>query len=210
MPERWVLSEPERVSEASFMDAERFDAFVRSLKGGASRRGVIRGFAALMLGSLAVVQPDGTLGKNGKKGKNKKRKPPFNAFGCLDVGVTCKNGGQCCSGICTGKKRKKGKKRRKRCEGHDATNCPGGQIEASCGGISRPCATAAGTQGVCNTTTGNAAFCGAGGNCFPCHRDADCVEACGEGAACILCPGKCDEVGGTACSGRGFQICGFQ
>jgi hypothetical protein len=188
------------------LDVPQFDGLTRAIASESSRRRVLLGLA----GGIIGIGPDWQAGSvEAKKGK-KKRRPPFNEFGCLNVGVRCRNGGQCCSGLCSGKKPKKGKKRKKRCQGHDATNCPGGQIEASCGGINQPCATTAGTPGVCNTTTGNAAFCGAGGDCFPCHRDADCVDSCGAGAACILCSGKCDEVGGTACSGRGFQICVFQ
>ena len=49
--------------------------------------------------------------------KKKNKKPKNNAFGCLNVGQAC-NGknDKCCSGICDGKKPKKGKKDKSKCD----------------------------------------------------------------------------------------------
>jgi len=41
---------------------------------------------------------------------------------------------------------------------------------------------------VCDTTTGEAPYCSADGNCFPCQKD----------AACIVYAGLCPDTG-TAC-----------
>jgi hypothetical protein len=168
------------------MDANRFDRLTRSVATPASRRSVL---AALGV-AVAAVPP--TVNAR----KRKRRKVRRNAFGCVDVGGFCKNGGQCCSGICTGKKGKK------KCRAHDAQGCQPGVQDTTCdatGGADVTCTTSSGaTDGVCGTTTGRAGYCLFSGGCFPCTKDAECQEFCGPRAACILCD-DCTNDGGTSC-----------
>jgi hypothetical protein len=169
------------------MDNSRFDAWTRRQFGLAAG-----GFAAALLG---VVLGAGTEAKK----KRRRKKPQLNAFGCLDVGQACQgNSGLCCSGICQGKKPKKGKKDTSRCVGHNGLDCQGGAD--SCAGGTVPC----GTAGACTRTTGAASFCSApgDGDCVACQTDADCVASRGPGAACIVCPGNCPDTT-TACFAAG-------
>jgi hypothetical protein len=135
--------------------------------------------------------------KKKKKRKNKKNnKPENNAFGCLNVGQHC-NGkdSKCCSGICDGKKPKKGKKDKSKCAGHNVGTCQTGFD--LCQGVIAPCANG----GACFTTTGNSPFCAGGsGICTACTRDSDCVAAgFGAFAACVVCTSECPDTGGTVC-----------
>jgi hypothetical protein len=172
------------------MDADRFDTLARALAAPASRRRVLRGLA--LAGVAAGPAADAATAK--KRRKKVKR----NSFGCVDVGRFCRRAGQCCSGICTGKKGKK------TCKGHDAgVGCQAGLQELECSGTDTSCMSATGTPGVCATTTGNAGYCHSSGlPCTTCHKDADCQELCQLAtAACTMCP-DCD--GGdlqTACVG---------
>jgi hypothetical protein len=172
----------------------RFDRLTRTASAMFSRRGMAStlGLAAIALSGSAAA----------KKKRKKKKKITRNSFGCVDVGKFCKNAGQCCSGICQGKKGKK------RCQAHDTgivLNGGGGCTVAqdSCGaGADTFCTTSAGEEGRCFRTTGNAGYCIASGDCFPCTKDADCVPFCGPGAACIACDTSgtdCD----TTCNGPG-------
>jgi hypothetical protein len=145
-----------------------------------------------VLGGLAAALGLGTARLPDVAHARKRKKVKFNAFGCVDVGRFCKKAGQCCSGICQGKKGKK------KCRAHDADICSSGDGNAFCNPDSPnpvACTTSTG-NGVCRTTTGNAGFCVEGGDCFPCTKDAECVPFCGAGAACFACAG-CPE--GTAC-----------
>src|SRR5687768_235577 len=87
----------------TLLNGHHFDDLIRSLF--ASRRSLLSGGLALAAGWFGVF--DATA-KNKRKKKSQK-----NAFRCLNVGQKCagKNG-KCCSGICNGKKPKKGKKDR--------------------------------------------------------------------------------------------------
>jgi hypothetical protein len=110
------------------------------------------------------------------------------------VGKFCKNSGQCCSGICSGKQGKK------RCQAHDSDVCQPLQ-DPICSGDLPPCTTRAGNGGQCLTTTGKAGYCTLGGVCVACKKDADCVAFCGPQAACISCAdGTCEGTGGTICA----------
>lgn len=160
------------------MDANRFDAIVRALSAVFSRRGAIATGAA----TLAAVTGAGAA--------KKRKKPQLNAFGCVDVGGLCfGKGGLCCSGICAGKKPKKGKKDKRRCAAHDASTCLAG--DDACNVAIVACTTANGNPGgECLRTTGAASYCTAAEiSCRQCTRDDDCVAACGAGAACVLCDG---------------------
>jgi hypothetical protein len=186
------------------MDGAHFDRLTRSISVDASRR-VLLQFAAAMLG-LAPLLPKASVAKKDKK---KKKKLRFNEFGCVNVGGKCRgNSDNCCSGICQGKKPKKGKKDKSRCVGHDEGTCLPGQTPTSCGGSeSIACVAGGGADGQCFTTTGNAAYCSDEGDCFPCKKDADCIGVCGAGAACVRCAAACAETGGTACLGATPNSC---
>ncbi len=189
------------------MDAERFDRLTRVVMEAGSRRGIFRS-AAVGLASLAGLAGlrlgadlDAEARRKRKKKKKTKKAQP-NAFGCLDVGQPC-NGkdAKCCSGICRGKKPKKGKKDTSTCVGHDESTCLPGQQAVGCGGAADvDCTTSSGQPGRCSTTTGNAAYCPENSVCFPCQSDVDCQGVCGPRAACIQCAAGCPVEGGTACS----------
>jgi hypothetical protein len=172
------------------MDGEHFDALARALTGNASRRGILGGgLAALGLGTLRPVV--------GTARKKRRRKLQRNAFGCVNVGGKCRgNDDNCCSGICDGKKPKRGEKDRSRCAGHDASTCQAGQD--TCAGTFFPCPNSRSPFARCVITTGNAPYCAGDVFCRSCARDADCpLEEFETGAACIVCAG-CPET--TACA----------
>jgi hypothetical protein len=180
------------------MDPSRFDHWTKSLPFAASRR---RALLALAVGIPGLAEAKKKKRKNRKRNKKKIKR---NAFGCVNVGNFCKNSGQCCSGICEGKKGKK------KCQGHDQSTCQAGQTIEDCGGVAVDCTTTSGDEGSCLTTTGNAGYCFSDGDCFPCAKDADCVPFCGPQAACIACAGEeCGEEGGTACVGPSDDSCEF-
>lgn len=185
------------------VDSDRFDVLTRFLSTAGSRR---RALAAL--GGLVTF---GALSAGAKRGKKKpKKKLALNAFGCVDVGQPCRgNSTNCCSGICQGKKPKKGKKDRSTCVAHDASTCLPGQQIVDCGAADVACTTSAGEPGACTTTTGNAPYCAESGTCFPCTRDADCQAVCGPQAACAPCAAVCAAKGGTACFGPSSSSCEF-
>lgn len=173
-----------------------------------SRRVALAGLAAVLPVVSLLSTHDAEARKKHKhkkrkkrnKNKNNNKKPENNAFGCLNIGQAC-NGkdDKCCSGICDGKKPKKGKKDTSKCAGHDANICqPGFDV---CQGVIAMCSNG----GACFTTTGKAPFC-AGGNgvCTVCKRDPDCVAAgFGALAACVVCTSECPETGGTVCFAAG-------
>lgn len=182
------------------METTRFDTLTRTLARLQTRRtaATLLGWGALSLLPL--------LGEAKKKRKKRRRKPkqsPPNTFGCIDAGKFCANAGQCCSGICQGKKGKK------TCRAHDQGACLAGQGCIS-GGASQPCLTDAGEVGACQTTTGNAGYCAGSGDCVACVRDTDCIQFCGPQAACINCPGCITSDGvETSCVGPRPDSCQF-
>jgi hypothetical protein len=128
--------------------------------------------------------------------KNKRKKPKKNEFGCLDVGKKCAGkDSKCCSGLCQGKKPKRGKRDKSKCVGHNAGSCQAGFDV--CLGVSAPCST----EGFCFQTTGKASFCAGGsGVCTNCQKDTDCEAlGAGPGAACVVCASECPQTGGTVC-----------
>lgn len=176
------------------MDADDFDTLTRSLTDRASRRRFVGGLATAF--GLGATEPF-TRVSIAKKGKRKRKKKPLqlNTFGCVDVGGKCRgNNAHCCSGICQGKKPKKGKKDRSQCVAHNVGTCLVEQD--SCGGPVVPCG---GPNTACFRTTGKASFCaGGGGDCLACTKDAECEPFLGPGAACIVCF-SCAQTGGTGC-----------
>jgi hypothetical protein len=172
------------------MNASRFDRLTRSLTAGASRRHVLTG---VILSAAALHGPTPI------EAKNKKQKLKRSAFGCVNVGGKCRGkDANCCSGICQGKKPKKGEKDRSRCLVHDEGGCKAGLTAAFCGGSADvPCTTTTGLAGFCLSTTGNGGYCANDNSCRPCRRDADCQAEFGPLAACTVCA-NCPD--GTTCA----------
>jgi hypothetical protein len=169
------------------MDAHSFDRMVLAVATRLPRRSLAGLLGLSSLGAVALADAK-------KKSKKKKKKIKRNEFGCVSVGKYCKNDGQCCSGICEGKKKKR------KCKAHDESTCQPGQY--SCEGVPELCTTTAGFTGQCGTTTGKASYCYSDGTCAPCSKDADCEPTFGTGAACIVCA-ECLEATpqGTGCVG---------
>jgi hypothetical protein len=168
------------------MDPKHFDNMTRYLTDASSRRSIFARIAGVAVAAVAVQMP-GVAGARNKKKTNKKL--ALNTFGCVDVGKACRGkDANCCSGICEGKKPKKGKKDKSRCVAHNMLDC---EAEAdSCDSDVIAC----GTNGYCLQTTGQASFCLTGATFFDCQKDTDCEPDFGPGAACIAC------VGLTACA----------
>ncbi|MGH2617078.1 MAG: hypothetical protein ACRDJC_17740, partial [Thermomicrobiales bacterium] len=125
------------------MDQHRLTVVTRTLTSLPSRRDVLRGLFGAGLGLAAIRLPNVAAAKK-KRRKVKKARP--NAFGCLEVGDPCKTADQCCSGICQGKKPKKGKKDKSKCIAHNVGECGVGQD--SCTAEDFPC----GNNGFCYHT----------------------------------------------------------
>jgi hypothetical protein len=174
------------------MDGHQFDLLSRWVVTSTSRRATRRALAA-----GAIVIGLGRFGQDETEAKrNRKKKLKKNEFGCVNVGGKCRGKDSvCCSGICQGKKPKKGKQDKSKCVAHNAGACQAGQI--GCAGPPVAC----GDNGFCLQTTGNASFCGTlVGVCADCTKDTDCEATQGEGAACIVvCPGQCPDSGGRGC-----------
>jgi hypothetical protein len=184
------------------MDTAYFDHLTRSLGTATSRRAILLRLVAAAL-SLATVSRflDQATAK-----KKKRRKLERNAFGCVNVGGKCRGkDANCCSGICQGKKPRKGKKDKSHCVAHDTgTGCQAGQRNQNCGGSDVLCTTSTGHSGICETTTGNAPYCMSSLACVPCAKDVDCQPHCGPQAACVPCSYYCSTpscVGPELCSG---------
>lgn len=165
------------------------------------RRALVRVAAVLPIWSLLPLRDAESRKKNKKRKRD--RKPETNAFGCLNVGQHCSGkDSSCCSGVCDGKKPKKGKKDKSKCIAHNAGPCQ--DAFDVCTSVAVPCSV--NDLGGCFKTTGNAPFCGVGDTpCVPCKRDVDCVDlGFGFGAACIVCNFLCAaESGGTMCVSAG-------
>ncbi|MFN8661923.1 MAG: hypothetical protein U0075_08530 [Thermomicrobiales bacterium] len=139
------------------------------------RRSVLAGLAGSMLGLIAGG-PSDLVAKEKKDNDKKRKKKPLqrNEFGCVPVGKHCRgNDSVCCSGVCDGKKPKKGERDRSECVPHDTGGCVKGQQSGFChaGSMGTPCTSSAGHPGTCETTTGNAGFCVATGSCTDCDTD---------------------------------------
>jgi hypothetical protein len=145
------------------LEPSRFDDFARYLTVGHSRRETV---AATVLGALALMGL---------------RRGVAAGPGCKDVNKPCKKRKECCSNLC------KGKKGKKKCKGHDAGTCKPGSEMATCGGADVACKTFDGQDGLCATTTGNAAFCLIALVELDCTKDADCQKELGPHAACVRC-----------------------
>jgi hypothetical protein len=182
------------------LDRDRFDTLLRLWATAPSRRQFLDGFV-VALGVSALIPETAAVRKRKKKKRKTTAPLVFNTFGCVDVRQPCRgDDANCCSGLCDGKKPKKGKPDKSRCVAHDAQTCQPGQTGVECSGSADVfCTTVTGFSGQCYTTTGNAGFCNSNGNCFPCKKDADCQAYCGPQSACVPCVPECADEGGTYC-----------
>ena len=188
------------------MDQHRVPTLTRSLTSIPSRRDVLRGLVGAGFGLGVARFPAITEARKKKKGKKKKTpKSPQsqpNQYGCLSVGATCQNAGQCCSGICEGKQ----------CRAHGAGTC-GQELRGVCiFGIADAAQHVCDNNANCGCyrTTADSVYCTAGlylqegdPKCADCQKDADCL-ALGypPGSACApvsrgFCAGFCPT--GMAC-----------
>jgi hypothetical protein len=173
------------------MDAIPFDQLTRGLSTIRTRRGILAGLVATF-GLAAPPNPAVT--------KSKKKPLKRNEFGCVNVGGKCRGkDANCCSGICQGKKPKKGEKDKSRCIAHDEWGCVAG-FHVCADGPFAECLIAGKEDGLCGTTTGNAGYCGNSFSNISCQRDADCRTRCGPDAACVLCAAS---ESGRICAGTG-------
>lgn len=175
-----------------------FDALSQEIFETPRRR---RTVVACLAGGLLTFA-GGRPGDTSAKDKKRKKKPlKRNEYGCVPIGKPCRgNDAVCCSGICEGRKPKKGERDRTQCEAHDTGGCQQGQQSGFCrdGSMGLPCTSSAGNMGTCETTTGNAGFCVHTGGCADCRTDSDCHATTGNPlAACIRCASGCLQ--GTAC-----------
>ena len=184
------------------MDTHWFDVVSKdTLAQRRLRRSVVTGLAGGVL--TLAAGGSGAFGAKDDKPKKRKKKPlKRNEYGCVADGKACRgNDAVCCSGICQGKKPKKGERDQSQCVGHDASTCVRGQATEFCNpaGVTTHCTSSTGQPGVCETTTGNSGICASTGSCEECRNDADCQISTGNPhAACVRCAsGFC--MAGTAC-----------
>lgn len=182
------------------MDSTRFDDVTRAISPLLSRRGLagLLGLAALGAAGSAEAKRKRKERKK-KQGQNPKQQVTLNQLGCVNVGNFCESAAQCCSGICTGST----------CQAHDVVNCQAGNTDLTCSGVNTniECIAAGGGDGLCLTTTGNAGYCAGDREispCVSCAKDADCLSACGQGAACVICA-SCPD--GRTCAGSAEESC---
>jgi hypothetical protein len=179
------------------MDAAQFDRFTASLP----RRSALGGVFALALGVSAA------------EAKKKKAKP--NQFGCLNVGQPCRGkASQCCSGICEGKKPKKGKKDKRKCAGHNEGGCSPERNVCTAADPALAGCNANNEVAVCFATTGSGVFCGSlvafseATNCQVCARDSDCTAGgFPPGSACVLLSGEAPACANSPCFVTNFRAC---
>jgi hypothetical protein len=172
------------------MGIDRLNTDIRSFIHAPSRRDILRGLAGAGYGSGIARWSSTADARKNRKRKKRTQKAEPNAFGCVDVGSFCKKDGQCCSGVCQGKKDKR------RCKAHNVLDCPAGADQ--CAQAAMACGPTG--DGHCYQTTGQASFCTDYVVCNLCERDTDCQALdFGPGAACVVCA-NCPSPGNTACA----------
>jgi hypothetical protein len=188
------------------MDTNRFTELASLLRTAPSRREVLRGFIAAGLGLSVLRRPEAL---DARKGKKRPKKQKNNAFGCLNVGQPCRGkDDKCCSGICQGRKPRKGKKDTSKCAAHGAGTCDQEALGICTGAVPALATCNNRSNCACFQTTGASRYCaelfGPGlSQCAACLRDADCVAmGLPSGSACApvsqgFCAGTCP--GGMAC-----------
>jgi hypothetical protein len=156
------------------MDDRVFDTLARSVSGPSSRRGLLGGFTALVLGLGGANLPDSTTAR--KKRKHKRRKK--------NTSTTCQPGTDSCQGKCV-------------------NLCPGGQarnpLTCGCCQMTMGTCSAAGDDGdaCCSGTCGpigkGAEVAKVPGTCTgrdiaaPCDFDAQCASGfCSPAGLCLF------------------------
>jgi hypothetical protein len=149
------------------MQATAVDALARRFATFRSRRGLLGALAALAAPAAAA---------------------PVGKAACRNPGRPCNRGGQCCSGLCAGKK---GKRRCRTSPGQSIctladNQCLPGVQPKDCGLGDLSC--------LCFVTTRGRAVCTqfAGGDATPCSSDGECESRFGRGAVCISGDPVCD------------------
>ncbi len=187
------------------MDGSQFDALLRQLTSRSSRRTIMR--RTIMRGVATVLGLGAVRFPMDLRAKKRNKKLRFNEFGCVNVGGKCRGkDGVCCSGICRGKKPKKGQKDTSRCLAHHEGICTQGQDVCTHGiGLATRCSLN-NPSCFCFTTTGHAGFCGApsANACVLCRADPDCVTfGFPQGSACV----RVDPAGSCNCAPTGDRAC---
>jgi hypothetical protein len=178
-----------------------------------SRRDVLRGLASAGLVMTAMGDENAAARKRHHQKRKHKPKPklppptppPFNEFGCLDIGQPCQGDSSlCCSGVCD--------PGTSTCAAHNSGICfP--DTDPCTTGVAFPCNPNPNPDNLicsCTLTTGNAPFCASFTDlsdptdlCRFCDLDTDCQEEFGPGAACVVLRGGCSMLcaatGRTAC-----------
>lgn len=187
------------------MDDRHFDEFTKVVtRGQASRRATFLALASAMLGGLAARFPESAAAK--KRKKKRKKKLALNEFGCVDIGGKCRgSSGACCSGVCQGKKPKKGKKDKSVCVDHNVGGCTLERDSCLTGDAEL---SACNENAICTATTGKAAFCASfvdislGNNCRVCATDPDCEDqGFPPGSACVILSGGVVCINDSDCAG---------
>ncbi|MGI9254984.1 MAG: hypothetical protein ACR2J8_14675, partial [Thermomicrobiales bacterium] len=177
------------------MGEQRFDAALRALGRGASRRNAIAGVLGALLGSSQLVSAAGGPRPDGSgRGAGKHRKQPGTEGPCGDgshKANVCTKDSQCCTGMCNLNPSKKNRDKTGRCR------CV--QKGSACKADRNCCAGMSCTKGTCAS--------GGGGDCA---SNLDCPAAspiCSNGF-CVQCvaAGDCGRSADT-CAG-GICTCG--
>lgn len=154
------------------MDGQRFEALTRSLAGGMSRRGVVRGLAAGIAAAAA-----GLSGLGGAEARQR----------CRLYNEICRKHGDCCDFNC-GPKDNTG---RRRCG-----FCPnGGEVCGDeCCGEGQACIDGACCDNPCGGDGSDVICCGAGETCnFEFFDEGVVVSCCPEGSSCPATESCCAE-----------------
>lgn len=188
------------------MNHHQFNPVAQALIRCPSRRDVVRGLmgVGLAIGTLRLSHAADAKKRKGKKTKKKQHtpQPVVNAFGCLDIGQRCRGDSSlCCSGVCAGRKPKKGKRDRRVCAAHNAADCSEQRNRCTSTNPITAVCNLPDLFSSCLVTTGNAPFCGSlfefdsSVHCQACTRDADCLGlGFPAGSACV-------QLGGQYCNG---------
>lgn len=157
------------------MDGSRFDEVVRQLGRLTSRRRVLAGFGAALIGG-GMAWPGGAFAAAA---------PAREAKGCLENGKPCRKPSECCSQRCASR----GKRGRKVCKPCAVTRCGAGANV--CAG---PVCSCNGDESCgCWQRVGGGAACASitQGACVECEADSVCARLFGiPGSRCILTEGR--------------------
>ena len=151
------------------MDTDRFATLSRALGAGISPWSVLSRVLATL--GLSALPLSGQRGRNASGARGSSQRIWFLSLP--------RQGQRLLLGHLPGQEAEKGEKDTSKCVGHDQSTCQPGQMESVCGGTTVQCTTSTGdATGLCETTTGNAAYCVANARCWPCTKDTDCQPFC--------------------------------